>query len=61
MAASTETLFVFVPKNTFSPDPIFSPNSVTTTLRTTLTHPNALGHHTLNAAARFVMYPKLEV
>ena len=47
------TIFHFV--TTKCPFPI----SVTTALTKTLTYPSALGGHTLNAAARFMTYPKL--
>ena len=44
----------------FFPDlPVFVPISVNTALTKTLTYPSTEGEHTLNAAARFMTYPKL--
>ena len=49
----------FLHKNYFSPRlPPFVPISVNTSLRNTLIYPSTLGGHTLNAAARFMTYPK---
>ena len=55
------TIFQFFPtKIIFSPDPpLFFPISVTTALTKTLNYPSTLRGHTLNAAERFMTYPKL--
>ena len=50
----------FPTKITFSPDTLlFFPISADTALTKTLTYPSTLWGHTLNAAARFMTYPKL--
>ena len=53
--------FTFPPHfSTFSLEtPLFFPISVTAALTKNLTYLNTLGRHTLNAAARFMTYPKL--
>ena len=59
--------FVFSQPSSLFPDKIlffprthlFFPISVNTALTKTPTYPSTVGEHTINAAARFITYPKL--
>ena len=51
--------FTFSTKSFFPQTPLSFPMSENTALTKTLTNPSTLWGHTLNAAARFMTYPKL--